>query len=76
MSLEGWQALKCGCTSESFTEIYSLSWHEGQGTATKLTGYKCAKCGADASTAKMIDAIKAKQLQAKIDELKAQQANG
>lgn len=76
MSLDGWQALKCTCGGDRFLEVFNLAWHEGQGTSTKIVGYRCAKCDKDAATDKMIAAIKEQALQKKIDELRAQQANG
>ena len=70
MSLRGWEKLTCNekvdsslgfktqvCGSEDFIAVHRLTWHEGQGTANKQDAWKCAKCGAVASTGKMIEAI-------------------
>jgi hypothetical protein len=88
MSLRGWEKLTCGnsvqiesgmalrtgiCGSEDFIAVHRLTWHEGQGTANKQDAWKCAKCGAVASTGKMIEAIQKKHLQDQIKELEAQQ---
>lgn len=87
MSLRGWEKLVCDnfvqrntvteilkepCGSEEFIAVHKLTWHEGQGTANKQDAWKCAKCGAIASTAKMIDVVQKKHLQSKMDELKEQ----
>lgn len=88
MSLRGWEKLLCAnrvdhfdhgvvtgskvCGSEDFIAVHRLTWHEGQGTVNKQDAWKCAKCGAIASTAKMIDTVKEKHLQDQIKELQAQ----
>lgn len=61
------------CDSEDFVAVHKLTWHEGQGTASKQDAWKCAKCGAVASTSKMIDEIQKRHLRDKIKELEAQQ---
>jgi hypothetical protein len=82
MSLRGWEKLTCAhrvnespCGSEDFIAVHRLTWHEGQGTANKQDAWKCAKCGAVASTGKMIEVIQKKHLQDQIKELETQ-ANG
>ncbi len=79
MSLQGWNLLKCqasGCGGDEFVAAHNITWKEGQGTATKQTRWKCAKCGMFADTAKMIGVVQEEFLQKKIDELRAQQAGG
>jgi len=86
MSLRGWEKLTCGnmvvgqpglmipCGCENFVAAYKLTWHEGQGTASKQDSWVCAKCGAIASTAKMIEVVQKKHLQDQIKELEARQS--
>ena len=76
MSLRGWEKLVCSCGSEEFIAVHKLTWHERQGTANKQDAWKCAKCGAIASTAKMIGVVQQKHLQDKIKELEEQQTDG
>jgi hypothetical protein len=74
MSLRGWEKLSCECGGEHFQQVYTLSWHEGQGTSTRPDGWTCAKCGARTDSGKMINVAKAKVLKDKIAELQAQNA--
>lgn len=86
MSLRGWEKLTCTkmifragtanvCGGERFVQVYGLNWHEGQGTTEKPEGYECLACRTAISSADMINAVKQKALQEKIDELQAE-ANG
>lgn len=76
MAIKEWSKLTCACGSLEFLASHELYWKEGQGTTVKQHGFVCAKCQKASSISSLIGAVKERDIQKKIDELKAEQANG
>mgnify|MGYP001568129904 CR=1 FL=1 len=72
MSLQGWVDVHCECGNRYFQQVFQIAWHEQHGTTTKPDGFTCTGCGKRTDHARMIREVKQRNLQRKMDELRAE----
>lgn len=66
-----WQTLTCTeCPSIQMLQVFHLRYKPQGGTTPQPAGYRCAQCGADIDTARLIRGAELKRMEREIQEKK------
>ena len=65
-----WEELRCFCGSGEFIVMAQVRWRQSGGIVNQSKGYRCANCRKIAPIDRMINELKQRQAERKIEELK------